>query len=299
MKSSWRPSYSPPSPEADGDGGPQAVGLVDAHVHVFPPDMVQQREAYLGKDARFDALYRSPEARMATAEDVIAQMDPSGTAVSVIFGFAFKDQGLCRAVNDYVLEAVHASPTRLAGLACVAPGVSGAEAELEHCLDGGLRGCGELAPESADPDTIADLAPIADCLVERGLPLVVHSSEPVGHQYAGKGCFTPEACVALAKAYPGLTIVFAHLGGGLFFYELMPEVRKCLANAFYDTAAVPYLYEPGVYETAVSVVGPEKLLFGSDYPLLTLDSYLEGLERLSPEQSAAVRAGNARRVFGL
>jgi hypothetical protein len=272
---------------------------VDAHVHIFPPDMVEDREPYLEKDARFDALYRSPKSRMATAEEVLAHMDESGTGLSVVFGFAFKDQGLCRLANEYVLEAVRANPNRLAGLACVSPGAPGAEAELERCLDAGLRGCGELAPESADSGAIADLGPISRCLRERGLPLLVHSSEPVGHEYAGKGRFTPEACVTLAQAYPGLKIIFSHMGGGLFLYELMPEVRACLADVFYDTAAVPYLYDPGVYEVAVAAAGPEKLIFGSDYPLLSPTRCLEGLGRLSPEQSAAIRAGNARRVFGL
>ncbi|OFW65716.1 MAG: hypothetical protein A2Y74_09620 [Actinobacteria bacterium RBG_13_63_9] len=273
--------------------------MVDAHVHVFPPDIVGHREAYLGRDARFDAIYRSPKARMASVEDVISVMEATGTSLSVIFGFAFKDQGLCRAVNDYVLEAVRANPTRLAGLACVSPGVPGDKAELERCLDGGLRGCGELAPDPGEPEAIADLASISDCLRERGLPLMVHASEPVGHSYAGKGRFTPEACVALAQAYPGLSIVFSHLGGGLFLYERMPEVRASLVDVFYDTAAVPYLYDSVVYELAVAAAGPRKLIFGSDYPLLPVTRYLEGLECLAPEHRAAVRGGNARRVFGL
>jgi predicted TIM-barrel fold metal-dependent hydrolase len=275
------------------------MALVDAHVHVFPPDIVRQREVYLAKDARFDSLYRSPKASMVTAQEVIEQMDDSGTELSIIFGFVFRDQGVCREINDYVLEAVQANPTRLAGLASVSPGVPGAQAELERCLDAGLRGCGELAPLSADRREITDLASVAGCLRERGLPLLVHSSEPVGHEYPGKGRFTPEACLALAQAYPGLTIVFSHLGGGLFLYELMPEVRECLADAVYDTAAVSYLYAPEVYEVAVLAAGPEKLIFGSDYPLLPPARCLEGLERLSSENQAAVRAGNARRVFGL
>ena len=268
MKTWWRQSYSPPLPENGGDCGLQAAGLVDAHVHVFPPDIVRKRETYLAKDMRFDALYRSPKASMVTAQEVLEQMEEGGTELSVIFGFAFGDPGVCREVNEYVLEAVQANPTRLAGLACVSAGDPGARIELERCLDAGLHGCGELAPLSADFDEIAALAPVAGCLRERGLPLLVHSSEPVGHEYAGKGRFTPEACLALAQAYPGLTIVFSHLGGGLFLYELMPEVRECLVSAFYDTAATPYLYAPGVYEVAVLAAGPEKVIFGSDYPLL-------------------------------
>ena len=174
-----------------------------------------------------------------------------------------------------------------------------AQAELERCLDAGLRGCGELAPTSGDDVEIADLAPVADCLRERALPLMIHASEPVGHEYPGKGRFTPEACVALAKAYQGLTIVFSHMGGGLFVYELMPEIRACLADALYDTAAVPYLYDAGVYEVAVQAAGTEKLVFGSDFPLLSPSRYAAGLGRLSADQRAAVHGGNARRVFAL
>jgi predicted TIM-barrel fold metal-dependent hydrolase len=121
----------------------------------------------------------------------------------------------------------------------------------------------------------------------------------VGHHYAGKGRFTPEACFALAQAYPGLTIVFAHLGGGLFLYETMPEVRRTLAGVFYDTAAAPYLYGPEIYEVAISSAGPEKFIFGSDYPVLSPGRYQDGLERLAPGERAAVQGGNARKAYRL
>ena len=143
----------------------------------------------------------------------------------------------------------------------MAPGRAGALAELERCLDAGLRGCGELAPVSwqaleAVRGGADGLDALAGCLRERGLPLLVHASEPVGHDYPGKGRFGPADCLALAEAYPGLTIVFAHMGGGLFLYETMPEVRTALAGVHYDTAAVPYLYCAEVYEAAVSSAGP-------------------------------------------
>jgi predicted TIM-barrel fold metal-dependent hydrolase len=248
MKSSWKPSCSPPLPDTSSRVGPQAGGVVDAHVHVFPPELVADRNAFLDRDARFEALYRSPKACMATVEDVMGHMDESGVSLSIIFGFAFKDPGLCRMVNDYVAEAVRSRPDRLAGLACVAQGDPGARVELERCLDAGLSGCGELAPDPADPELLAGLAPLAGCLRERGLPLVVHASEPVGHEYPGKGAFSPKSCYALAEAYQGLKLVLSHMGGGLFLYELMPEVRQVLADVYYDTAAVPYLYQPQATE---------------------------------------------------
>jgi hypothetical protein len=94
---------------------PSSVRLVDAHVHVFPPEIIAGRETYLS-DRRFGALYASPKAKMAGVEDVLVHMDECGVEVSLILGFAFEDLGLCRETNNYVLEAVRANPTRLAGL---------------------------------------------------------------------------------------------------------------------------------------------------------------------------------------
>jgi uncharacterized protein len=274
------------------------TGMVDVHVHVFPPEMVEDRAGYLRRDGRFNALYGSPKAAMATAADVLAHMDKTRVDMSVLVGFPFADQGLCRLVNDHILEAVRDHSSRFAGLACVAPDAPGTVAELERCLDGGLRGCGELAPRGGG-DVHVGLDAVAGCLRERGLALMIHASEPVGHEYPGKGHFTPEDCYEFARRHPGLTIVFAHMGGGLFLYEAMPEVRQTLQGAYYDTAAVPYLYRPEVYEAALASAGPGKLLFGSDYPLLSPARYLEGFERLAPAAREAIQCGNARRVFGL
>ena len=295
------PAGGPHGVAAAGAPGPTGAAAaepawVDAHVHIFSPDVVARRDSYLPRDARFAALYTDPRARMATAEEVLAEMDCCGVETSVVFGFPFRDQGLCRATNDYVLEAMAAHLGRLAGLACVAPGAPGAVAELERCLDAGMRGCGELAPDGGDAAR-KELAGIAGLLRERDLPLMLHANEPVGHEYPGKSGFGPEAAAACVEAYPGTKLVFAHMGGGLFLYEAMPELRRILADCYYDTSALPYLYDAGVYKAVEATAGLHKLLFGSDYALLSPSRYRAGLQCLSPEGRAAVCGDNARKVF--
>lgn len=291
-------------------------GMIDCHVHIFPPEVISDREAFAARDARFATLYASPQARMATAEEVVAHMEATGVDTSLVFGYAFADQGLCRLVNDYVIEATRRYPGRLVGLACVATRRKGAAAEAQRCLEAGLHGCGELVLEeevargllgaqtrTAGPRPArgkagySELPAVAELLKEHGLPLLVHANEQVGHTYPGKGPFGPEACVALAQAFPGLKIVFAHLGGGAFLYEAMPEVATVLADAYYDTSAVPYLYRAAVYEAAVTTAGVKKLMFGSDYPLLSPERYRAGLAVLTEKARAAVCQQNARRVF--
>ena len=59
------------------------------------------------------------------------------------------------------------------------------------------------------------------------------------------------------------------------------EALDTTTRVYYDTSAVPYLYRPDVYEMAAAAAGPQKLLFGSDYPFTTVDASIEGLFSLN------------------
>ena len=67
-----------------------------------------------------------------------------------------------------------------------------------------------------------------------GLPVVIHSSEPVGHSYPGKGNTPPDKLLAFINNFPNNKIICAHWGGGLPFYDLMPEVNENLKNVYVD-----------------------------------------------------------------
>jgi predicted TIM-barrel fold metal-dependent hydrolase len=130
---------------------------------------------------------------------------------------------------------------------------------------------------------------------------MMHASEPVGHSYPGKGTATPERLLGFVAAYPELRFVLAHWGGGLPFYELMPEVAASLRQVAYDSAASTYLYRFGVFRAVLDIVGPERVLFASDYPVLKQGSYLKSVlgARLHDDELPAVLAESARRVYGL
>ena len=106
----------------------------------------------------------------------------------------------------------------------------------------------------------------------------IHASEPVGHQYFGKGNITPELIYPFIQSFPDLKLVCAHWGGGLPFYALMPEVAQAFNNTFFDTAATPFLYRPQIFKQVADIVGSEKILFGSDYPLLSPKRIMDQLE---------------------
>jgi predicted TIM-barrel fold metal-dependent hydrolase len=271
------------------------------HVHILSPDIIQNVEIYKKREAYFKLIHTGPKVRYATAEDLIAHMELCGVDRAVVFGFPFTDPGLCRETNDYIIESCKKYKEKLIGFALSSPLDSGFEQEIARCHDGGLQGVGELIPDAQQYD-ISDLKQmksLAFICRERNLPVLMHVNEQVGHYYPGKGSTGPDRAYAFAAGNPDLTIIFAHWGGGLFFYELMPELKKVLANVYYDTAGSPYLYRPSVYEAARLVGIVHKVLLGSDYPLLPFSRYLKDMEKtgLSAEDKELISGDNAARVL--
>ena len=229
-------------------------------------------------------------------------MDRDGVDVSVAMGIGWTDIGLAREANDYTIDAVRRFPTRLAGFAGVNP-AWGAKAakEASRCAEAGLKGIGELHPDSQAYD-LADarvLAPLMEVARQHNLIVTTHSSEPVGHSYPGKGKTRPEVLWEFVRHNPDVTIVCAHWGGGLPFYALMPEVSETLNNVYFDTAASPLLYGARVFEVGVTLVGATQVLFGSDFPLVRARRLLKQLAdaALSDADKAAITGGNAQKLL--
>jgi hypothetical protein len=278
--------------------------IIDFHTHVFSPQIKKNRGKYIDSDPCFAILYSQKEAKLATADELIASMDEAGIDISVILNHGWATHELCVETNDYILESIARYPKRLIGFCAIQPHSSGAAiAEVERCAKGGIKGVGELRPDVQllDLNDAAVMEPFIEVIKKHKLILHTHASEPVGHQYPGKGGITPDILYPFITSYPDLTIVCAHWGGGLPFYALMPEVEKAMSNVFFDTAASPFLYRPQVYNQVIQLVGSDKILFGSDFPLMGQGRLLKeiGSLDLSQETKGLILSGNARRLLGI
>ncbi|MFZ2630128.1 MAG: amidohydrolase family protein [Desulfosalsimonadaceae bacterium] len=270
--------------------------IIDAHTHIFPEDICRCREDYFNGEDAFRLLYDSPKSRLIGADLLVASMDKHGVDRSVTFGFPWKNPEFFKKNNDYVIRSVQKYPDRLIGLCCLDIYGTGAVFEVERCLDAGLSGVGELAfyQSGIEPDALDRLSPIMDLCGKRGAPVMIHTNEPVGHAYPGKTPNTLAQIYALAKRFPENKIILAHWGGGIFFYNLLKkEARETLKNIYFDTAASPFLYSPAIYPAAIGLAGVEKILLGTDYPLLPPDRYFRELE------FAGVSLGDREKICGL
>lgn len=276
--------------------------MIDVHTHIFSPDARSYRERLAADDPVFGMIYSDELSRMVTVEELVAVMDEDEIEAAVVCGFPWNDGERCRRENDYIVDAARKYHGRILPFISIPPGDQGLK-ELEGYADEGIKGVGEWAPGTYGGDVWEReyIRAIRDIVCQMNVCLLVHYNEPVGHHYPGKGMVPLRRFQEVLEALQGVEVIVAHMGGGFFFYELMPEIRSLCTTVHYDTAAVPYVYDKRIYRVAVSVVGSQRLLFGSDFPLLRASRYLRdmGEAGLTDEELRDITDGNARRLLGI
>jgi len=277
--------------------------IIDCHTHIFPDEMREDRKTFCNRDRGFSSIYQDSKAKISGVEDLIESMDRSGVERSVICGFSWSDRELVSLHNQYLMESASRYPDRLIvfiSLHFSDPDWSGEE--LERRLKQGAKGVGEVAfyHRGMTSRDIDFMNPVLRKMEREKIPLLLHTNELIGHTYPGKGETPLEIFYEFILSFPHLPILLAHWGGGLPFYELMPEVSRAMAHVYYDTAASPYLYSRRIYSVMREIVGIEKILFGSDYPLIGPRRYFKELEEsgLSRRDREKILGENFLRIIG-
>ena len=278
--------------------------IIDCHTHIFPAEMRTDRQNLCMRDEGFSAIYGNVKASMAGAEELLASMDEAGVKASVICGFTWSEPLLCARHNAYLLESAARFPDRL--IPFISLPVTQVDRSIEaftEALKAGAKGVGEIAfyHRKMTSRNLTALKPLLTLMEEQGIPLMLHANERVGHDYPGKGRTPLERFYELICSFPRLTVLLAHWGGGLLFYELMPEVSKQMANVYYDTAASPFLFSNKIYTIACRVVGSDRILFGTDFPLLSPQRYFQELREsgLSEEDQKKILGLNLARLLAV
>ncbi len=274
--------------------------IIDFHTHIFPETVSAGRENYF-HDPGFKLIYDSAKAVIAGPAELIEYMDTMGIALSVAMNFPWENEKICREHNDFIAETALDYMGRILPFAMVPVKSRSVSDEIRKIAAAGFAGIGEIAfYSSMDEESWRFLDEVFENASGFGLPVCIHVNEPLGHNYSGKYSTSFFRLYELIKKYPGVKIVLSHWGGGILFYELMPEVREAFKDVYYDTAASPYLYRDDIYRIASEICGPEKIIFGSDFPLLSSARYMKGIESSVSDAAAAMITGeNAAKLLNL
>lgn len=218
--------------------------IIDCHTHLG-------LESFIVKEIpEWKLLKPAFQVKMeATAEDLILSMDGSGVSRSVVFPFPLEEVDSVQA-NSYVLEQARRFPDRIIPFALL-------DDEPERWIAEGCFGFKQhflLAPERFDAKDVYRT------IEGSGRPLLAHFS-------TGRAL---EEARAILNVAPGLKLIVAHMGRqvpntGDGVLDLV-RALKDETGVFFETSTV---YDSAIVKKAAEIVGPERIIFGSDFPFNT------------------------------
>jgi predicted TIM-barrel fold metal-dependent hydrolase len=248
--------------------------LCDAHIHFFSPSFF----AGLGADQNaISALgWDYPESVEAVASRWVQELDSHRVDKAAMIASLPGDA-------DPVAKAVALNPARFVGFFMLDPTREDAIAYCERALDEGHRAIClfpamhryalhdervarvfELAAGRRG-GTVDQVAVFVHCgVLSVGIRKKLNLPSPFDMRFGN-----PLDLHALALRHPRVPIIIPHFGAGLLREALM--LADCCANVHLDTSSSNawIKYTPGltleqVFKTALDVVGPERLVFGTD-----------------------------------
>lgn len=272
--------------------------VIDSHIHMYPASVFADPTAWgtAHREPWWTYCVAPPHQPTlqgwATVDDLVRDMDAAGVDRAVMLGWYWENQATAELQNSWFIDWVKQHPDRLAGFAAVRPGDPAALDATRRALDAGLRGLGELLPQAQSftfkDDSWAALMALAR---EYQVPVNLHVTDPLAITPGSCVKATPlEPYIDLVRDFPDTTFILAHWGGGIPFYELNRRLAKHLKNVYYDTAASPLLYDKSVYRSVCDMIGAERIIWGTDYPLFTHPS-IEKVPNFRLDLDDAVTSG--------
>jgi 6-methylsalicylate decarboxylase len=304
------------------------AGIVDVHHHIMEPKFLELQQMRIAASG-----YAGAELQKWTPSWSIEEMDKVGADVSILSistpgswtGNAEQSRKLARSINDYKAQIVRDHPKRFGFFATIPlPDIDGSLAEIAYAFDV-LKADGICLLTNYDgkyPGEAA-FAPVYDELNRRKAVVYSHAAaapcvfnmQPTVPPAILEFMFdNTRAIVSLLQSgtfarCPDIKFIFSHCGGALAglagriagwsrsFGDKAPGgAFPALKKLNYDTAS---MNNPVSFAAMMKLAGPEKLMFGSDFPWGTMAASKEPLHALglSAEDLHNIEEGNARRLF--
>ena len=233
-----------------------------------------------------------------TPASTVAAMDTAGVDIALISAWSSPVGDLIS--NDEVERQIDEAPTRLRGLACIdLANPMEAVREIRRRVDGkrfvGVR----VVPWLWDlPPNDRRYYPVYAACIEANVPFCTQ----IGHTGPLKRSETGRLIPYLEDVlldFPELVVVGGHVG--FPWLDELTTLTVKFPNFHVDTSAYVLRRLPTDFVTWMKGVGKSRVMFGTNWPMLSPAACLEGLEGLAlpPQQADAFLSGNARRVFKL
>jgi len=229
--------------------------------------------------------------------NTIAAMDAASVSKSLTCAWQAPNRDMIS--NDEVANFVAQYPDRLIGVGSVdISKPMEAVREIRRCVEElGFKAIRVLPWLCETPPTDRKFYPVYVAGSEIGVPFCtqIGHTGPLMPSEVGRPIYLDQ----VALDFPELTIIGGHIG--------YPWTEEAIAvatkheNVYIDTSAYTVSRYPKALVEFMKTHGRRKVLFGSNYPMITPAQALAGLEalQLSDEIKTLFLAENARRIYGL
>jgi predicted TIM-barrel fold metal-dependent hydrolase len=254
------------------------------------------------RDEMFSSLRRwtgdDMPAEVPGPELTVAAMDAAGVDVAVLTAWHGPTGPLIS--NDDVARLLADHPDRFVGAAAVdLRRPAAAVAELRHCVeDLGFRALRVIPWLWELPPNDRRYYPLYTACVELGIPFCTQAGHTGPLRSSEPGRPIPYLD-DVALDFPDLTIVAGHIGYP--WTEEMIALARKYPNVYIDTSAYTARRYPAELVEYMRAGGRRKVLFGSNWPMLTPQRCLEDLDalELDDEAKGLFLGETARRLFGI
>lgn len=217
-------------------------------------------------------------------EELLKRMDKDQVDKTIAFSFPENID------NDYVAKSVKAHPDRIIGFATINPWSETSEDDLNRCLnDHGFKGLW-LHPirHGYVMDDHFLLDPLLNICSKDKIPVLAYGAASISS--------IANHFEDLAMTFPELPLIIAHMG---YMYETNSAiaVAKQNKNVYLETAGV-FVKQ---IQTALSALGPEKIISGSNVPYDDFSFAIEKIKLATSDQKQRdmMLGGNTLRLIGL
>jgi len=267
--------------------------LVDAHCHIYPAKIAQKAVDSVGDFYLIDMLGTEADSGIVsgTTEHLQSITEHSPITHGIVHSVAVKTSTV-KSINDFIAEECATHP-QLIGFMTMHQDFEDPEAEIDRAIAMGLKGI-KLHPDTQkvnlDDPRLMRVYEIAE---KRGLPLIIHTGD-YRYDYSH-----PRRMRRVLHEFPNLVVNAAHFGGWSIYdlgYEILGHER-CFVDC---SSAMTYLGRLRSREL-IELFGPDRVLFGSDFPMWSPTSELDILNslQLSAADYEKVTWRNAERFLGM
>ena len=227
--------------------------IIDAHCHIYPEKIADKAVRSIGD------FYSLKMGLDGTCAGLSSAHDAAGIARAVVHSVATSPHQVTP-INTFISERVRMSGGRFTGLGTLHPDSPDMRGDIERLIALGLHGV-KLHPDfqrfRLDDEKCMEMYGMCQDL---GLPMLLHTGDK-RFDFSN-----PNRLIPVLRAFPRLTVIGAHFGGGSMWEEATQALHG-YRNLYADCSSSLYALSPETARRLISLYGAERVLFGTDYPM--------------------------------